>query len=164
MSTATRNPAGHGEDVTVLTIFFSLGVYLSGLVDDPSLGNFILGLTTLAGQILSTVLRNWLGAPLASLVGAGVMKGARVGVILLALGLPLGCSVQVGPQGFSGNLGQSSVSICKGDPPSCTVIEGAPVSEQASNVIGGFLAGALRMLGLSYGVPTVPAPDTVPTD
>ena len=156
MPEATRNPAGHGEDVTILTLSVSLGVYLSGLVSDPNLGNFILGLTTIAGQIISTVLRNWLGAPLASLIGAGVMKGAKVGVILLALWLPLGCSAFVGPQGAGVNVGQATTKICKGDPQTCTEITGAPMSEQAGNVVGGFLATVLRMLGMSYGVPAPP--------
>ena len=81
----------------------------------------------------------------------------KIGVLCLALWLSMGCSYQIGPQGLSGNLGQSSVSVCKGDPPSCTVIEGAPVSQVAGSMIGGVLAGALRMLGLSYGVPAAPA-------
>ncbi len=163
MPEATRNPAGHGEDTTILTLSFSLGVYLSGLVEDPNLGTFILGLTTLAGQILSTLFRNWLGAPLASLVGAGAMKGAKLGVILLALWLPLGCVASITGQGAAFVVGQSTFSTC-GDAvegqivlEECTVIKGAPASEQAAGVVSGFLATVLRMLGMSYGVPA-PAP------
>ncbi len=79
-------------------------------------------------------------------------------VFILIVVLSLGCSVYAGPQGVGANLGQSSVTVCKGDPPSCTEIRGAPISEQAGNVIGGVLVGALRMLGLSYGVPAAPTP------
>lgn len=80
----------------------------------------------------------------------------------------LGCSVQIGPQGFTANFGQSSVSTCgeipsqsyEGEQPdvpeNCTVIDGAPISEQAGNVVGGLLAGALRIVGMSYGVPATP--------
>ena len=84
-------------------------------------------------------------------------------LLCLALWLPLGCSLQIGPQGFNANFGQSSISTCgpivEGEDrqEDCTVITGAAVSQQAGSMIGGVLAGALRMLGLSYGVPAAPA-------
>ena len=161
MSEATRNPTGHGETATVLTLCLSLGMYLGSLVDDPNLTNFIIGATTLGGKFLQTFLSNWLGAPLASMVGAGAMKGAKLGVVLLAMWLPLGCSWAITSEGAFANFGQSSMSTCgtgQVEGENCTTLSGAPISEQASNVVGGVLAGALRMLGLSYGVPTVPAP------
>lgn len=84
-------------------------------------------------------------------------KYTKICVILLALWLVLGCSAFVGPQGAGVNVGQTTTKLCKGDPPTCTVITGAPMSEQAGNVVGGFLTTVLRMLGMSYGVPA-PAP------
>lgn len=155
----TRNPTGHGENAAILGVFTYLGMYLAGLVDDPNLSTAIVAITTIAGKALFTAINNRMGGTLAGALGMRAMKGAQLGAILLALWLPLGCSVQIGPQGFTANLGQSSVSTC-GDavegqivPEECTVIKGAPLSEQAGNVVGGFLATVLRMLGMSYGVP-----------
>ncbi len=76
--------------------------------------------------------------------------------------LPMGCAASAGPHGVAFNVGQSIVEVCKGDPPTCTKITGAPISEPASNVLGGIVKGALRMLGMSYGVPAGPPP--VPTE
>ncbi len=84
-------------------------------------------------------------------------KYTKVCVILLALWLPLGCVGSAGPHGVVVNLGQATTKVCKGEPPTCIEITGAPMSEQTGNVVGGFLATVLRMLGMSYGVPA-PAP------
>ena len=87
----------------------------------------------------------------------------RLIAILLLVG-SLGCSWAITSEGAFANFGQATMSTCgtvdgtEATERDCTVIGGAPISEQASNVIGGVLSGALRMLGLSYGVPTAPAP------
>jgi len=153
----TRNPTGHGENAAILGVFTYLGMYLAGLVEDPNLSTAIVMVTTIAGKALFTTINNKMGGTLASALGMKAMKGAQLGAILLALWLPLGCSAFAGPQGVGVNVGQTTTKICKGDPPTCTEITGAPMSEQAGNVVGGFLAGVLRMLGMSYGVPA-PAP------
>ena len=152
----TRNPTGHGENAAILGVFTSIGLWLGSLVDDPNLRSAIVVLTTLVGKFAFTVASNWLGAPIASLVGAGAMKGAQLGVILLALWLPLGCVGYAGPHGVGINVGKSTTKICKGDPQTCTEITGAPVSVPAANVAGGLIAGVLRFFGMSYGVPVVP--------
>lgn len=77
-------------------------------------------------------------------------------ILILVLISSLGCSIYAGPQGVGVNVGQSSVEICKGEPLTCTKITGAPMSEPASNVAGGLIAGVLRFLGMSYGVPSAP--------
>ena len=84
-------------------------------------------------------------------------KSAQLGAILLALWLPLGCSWAITSEGAFANFGQSTISTCEQSGGECTVIDGAPISQQAGSIVGGVLAGALRMLGMSYGVPAVPA-------
>jgi len=162
MSAATRNPTGHGENAAIIGVFTYLGMYLAGLVDDPNLSTVIVMVTTIAGKAIFTMINNAMGGTLASLLGAGAMKGAQLGVVLLALWLPLGCSWAITSEGAFANFGQSTISTCEEHGGECTVIEGAPVSEQAGSMIGGVLAGALRVLGLTYGVPTpalAPVPD-----
>lgn len=78
-----------------------------------------------------------------------------IGVILLTMAL--GCSWAITSEGAFMNFGQSTISTCEQPGGECTVIEGAPVSQVAGSMIGGVLAGALRMLGLSYGVQAAPA-------
>lgn len=158
----TRNPTGHGENAAILGVFTSIGLWLGGLVDDPNLSNAIVVGTTIAGKALFTVINNKMGGTLASALGLGAMKGAQLGTILLALWLPLGCVASITGQGAAFVVGQSTFSTC-GDavegqivPEECTVIKGAPASEQAANVVSGFLATVLRMLGMSYGVPAAP--------
>ena len=88
------------------------------------------------------------------------IKGLIVLFSTIAL---MGCAASITGQGAAIVVGQSTFSTC-GDsvegqivPEECTVIKGAPMSEQAGNVVGGFLATVLRMLGMSYGVPAPPA-------
>ena len=83
-------------------------------------------------------------------------------VLAIVVCITMGCTGKAGP--IIWNFGQSSITTCgavtEGETvPDCITINGAAVSEQGSSLIGGVLAGALRMLGLSYGVPTVPAPE-----
>lgn len=91
-------------------------------------------------------------------MSAATRKSAQLGAILLALWLSLGCVVYAGPHGAGVNVGQATTKICKDDPPTCTEITGAPMSEQTGNVAGGLIAGVLRFFGMSYGVPAAPAP------
>ena len=80
----------------------------------------------------------------------------KCAIVVVVLCLSLGCVGYAGPHGVGLNVGQATTKICKGDPQTCTEITGAPLSEQAGNVVGGFLATVLRMLGMSYGVPAPP--------
>ncbi len=96
MSEATRNPTGHGENAAILGVFTSIGLFLGGLVDDPNLSNAIVVGTTIAGKAIFTAINNAMGGTLASKMGAGAMKGAKLGVVLLAMWLPLGCGTTLG--------------------------------------------------------------------
>ncbi len=86
-----------------------------------------------------------------------IKRAFGITAVCVMLCLPMGCSAFAGPQGVGFNVGQSSVEICKGEPQTCTKITGAPMSESASNVAGGLIAGVLRFLGMSYGVPAAPS-------
>lgn len=155
----TRNPTGHGENAAILGVFTSIGLWLGGLVDDPNLSNAIVVGTTIVGKALFTAINNRMGGTLAGALGMGAMKGAQLGVILLALWLPLGCSWAITSEGAFANFGQATLSTCGAteatDPThqDCTVIQGAPISEAGGSIISGVIATALRLLGMSYGAP-----------
>lgn len=93
--TKTRNPAGFGEQVTIAGIFLSLGLYGASFVADENLSRAIVGVSMILGQVASTAVRNWLGAPLASLFGAGPAKGTIVSLVLL-LSIAPGCAWHAG--------------------------------------------------------------------
>ena len=84
-------------------------------------------------------------------------------ILILVMISSFGCSWAITSEGAFANFGQATLSTCGATEPidpthqDCTVIQGAPISEQAGNVVGGFLATVLRMLGMSYGVPAPPA-------
>ncbi len=76
----------------------------------------------------------------------------------LALLLPLSCAWAITGDGAFANFGQASITTCEAttaDQPTaeCTTIEGASISEQAGDLLGGVIATAMRMMGMSYGVP-----------
>lgn len=94
MSEATRHPTGYGENLAVLAIAGSIGKYLASLVGDPNLSELIIGGTMMGGKLFQTWLANHHGAPLAHVLPGveNAMKGAKLGVILMAAYLPLGCA------------------------------------------------------------------------
>ncbi len=160
---STRHPTGYGENISVLLLAGLLGKYLGGLVGDPNLTELIMGGTMMGGKIAQTFFANHYGAPLSHAVGANAMKGAKLGVILLALWLPTGCSLAITGQGAYANLGASTIRTCSevesgALQDDCTVVNGAPISLAAGSIIGGLLQMAARTVGASYGVP-VAAPE-----
>ncbi len=84
----------------------------------------------------------------------------RIALVLLVC-LTLGCSLQIGPQGFNGNFGQSSISTCGSieadGQPDCTVIQGAPISVPGAQLVGGWLAMVTGAVAKFFGV-SVPVP------
>lgn len=167
MSAATRHPAGMTETGAASAIFIKMGIYVqslilgSGIDSAEQLAEVALIAVPVALGAAMTWFYNRRGGPLAGKF-IGPMKGAQLGAILIALWLPLGCAMAITGDGAFLNVGQSTVSTCgdvaDGSPTAtdCTVVDGGPISPQFSNVLGGVLQGALRMLGLSYGVPAAP--------
>ena len=96
MSEATRNPTGYGENAGIIGISTSLGLYVAGLVDDPNLSNAIVVGAAIVGKAALTLVNNLMGGTLAAKLGAGAMKGAKLGVVLLAMWLPMGCGTTFG--------------------------------------------------------------------
>jgi len=165
MSESTRNPTGYGENVTLLGVFFSVGLWLGGLVDDPNLGTAIHGATVLAGKVAQTFAANLFGAPLASALGAGAMKGARVGTTLLLL-MALGCGYTIGPQGLQGTMGDTDITITDKSVPGKEVktrISGKPISIPGASIFTGAIYGALSILS-GGRVPMTPETPQDPAD
>lgn len=79
----------------------------------------------------------------------------RAVVLVVALSLSLGCTFNVGSEGLMWNVGQSSLSTCgpipeagadplaTPPPEDCTVVHGAPLSEQGK----GFFVGLFSAVG-----------------
>ncbi len=129
----TRNPSGWIENAGILAIFGSLGLWLSGLVEDQHLQNAIIVGMPIAGKTVLIAINNAMGGTLASLIGAGPMTGAKLALVGLvsAVGLafapvsayageipPIGCgggscSIYVLDVGWPGGVGVNAVEFAR---------------------------------------------------